>query len=147
MSHASFYWHDYETFGVDPRRDRPSQFAGQRTTLDLEPIGEPLTMYCKPAPDILPSPGSCLITGITPQLAELEGLIESDFAARVHEELAQPGTCGAGYNSLRFDDEFTRNLLYRNFYDPYEREWKDGNSRWDIIDLARMAFAVQTEQQ
>src|SRR3954466_6156157 len=89
----SFYWHDYETFGTDSRRDRPSQFAGQRTTLDLEPIGEPLTLYCKPAPDVLPHPVSCLITGITPQLAAREGLIEAEFAAHVQEELAMPGTC------------------------------------------------------
>ncbi len=142
---TSFYWHDYETFGIDSRRDRPAQFAGQRTTLELEPIGEPLSIYCKPAPDILPQPVSCLITGIVPQSAEREGLIEAEFAARLHEELAMPGTCGAGYNSIRFDDEFTRNLLYRNFYDPYEREWKDGNSRWDIIDLARMCYALRPE--
>jgi exodeoxyribonuclease-1 len=142
---ASFYWHDYETFGIDPRRDRPAQFAGQRTTLDLEPIGEPLSIYCKPAPDILPQPAACLITGITPQLAERDGVIEAEFAARVHEELAQPGTCGVGYNSIRFDDEFTRNLLYRNFYDPYEREYKHDNARWDIIDLARMCHALRPQ--
>ena len=142
---ASFYWHDYETFGTDSRRDRPSQFAGQRTTLDLEPIGEPLTLYCQPAPDVLPQPMSCLITGITPQFAQHNGVIEAEFAARVNEQLAQPGTCGAGFNSIRFDDEFTRNLLYRNFYDPYEREWKDGNSRWDIIDLVRMCYALRPE--
>ncbi|HEX6833682.1 MAG TPA: exodeoxyribonuclease I [Rudaea sp.] len=143
MNQPSFYWHDYETFGTDPRRDRPAQFAGQRTTMDLEPIGEPLTLYCKPAPDVLPSPVACLVTGITPQLAERDGVIEAEFAARIHEELAQPGTCGAGYNTLRFDDEFTRNLLYRNFYDPFAREWENGNSRWDIIDLARMAYALR----
>ena len=143
MNPPTFYWHDYETFGTDSRRDRPSQFAGQRTTLDLEPIGEPLTLYCKPAPDVLPHPVSCLITGITPQFAAREGLIEAEFAAHVQEELAAPGTCGAGFNSIRFDDEFTRNLLYRNFYDPYEREWQNDNSRWDIIDLARMCYALR----
>jgi len=140
---TSFYWHDYETFGVDPCRDRPAQFAGQRTNRDLEPIGEPLVVYCKPARDVLPSPMSCLITGITPQRAERDGLIEAEFAARLHEELAEPGTCAAGFNSIRFDDEFTRNLLYRNFYDPYAREWENGNSRWDIIDLARMCYALR----
>jgi exodeoxyribonuclease I len=139
----SFYWHDYETFGTDPRRDRPAQFAGQRTTLDLEPVGEPLTLFCRPAPDILPQPAACLITGIAPQQAHREGLVEAEFAARVHEELAAPQTCGAGFNSIRFDDEFTRNLLYRNFHDPYEREWKNENSRWDIIDLARMCHALR----
>ena len=143
MSNGSFFWHDYETFGIDPKRDRPSQFAGQRTTMDLEPIGDPVSFYCTPALDSLPNPLSVLITGITPQLAEREGVIEAEFAARVHDELALPGTCSAGYNSMRFDDEFTRHLLYRNFYEPYEREWKDGNSRWDLIDLARMCYALR----
>ena len=140
---TSFYWHDYETFGVDPCSDRPAQFAGQRTNRELEPVGEPLVVFCKPARDVLPSPMSCLITGITPQRAERDGLIEAEFAARLHEELAEPGTCAAGFNSIRFDDEFTRNLLYRNFYDPYAREWENGNSRWDIIDLARMCYALR----
>ena len=142
---TTFYWHDYETFGIDPCRDRPAQFAGQRTTYDLEPIGEPLAVYCKPPLDVLPTPFSCLITGITPQQAERDGVLEAEFAARVHEELAAAGTCGVGYNSIRFDDEFTRNLLYRNFYDPYAREWDNGNSRWDVIDLARMCQALRPE--
>ena len=145
MPTASFYWHDYETTGVDKCRDRPAQFAGQRTTLGLEPVGEPQSIYCKPALDVLPQPAACLITGITPQHCEREGVIEAEFAARVHAELSVPGTCGAGYNSIRFDDEFTRNLLYRNFYDPYEREWKHDNSRWDIIDLARLCYALRPQ--
>ncbi|MBS0568983.1 MAG: exodeoxyribonuclease I [Proteobacteria bacterium] len=143
MHGASIYWHDFETSGTDSKRDRPVQFAGQRTTLDLEPVGEPLSMLCKPAPDILPHPDACLITGIAPQRADRDGVLESEFAARLSDEMAAPGTCGAGFNSIRFDDEFTRNLLYRNFYDPYEREWKHGNSRWDIIDLARLCFALR----
>jgi exodeoxyribonuclease-1 len=142
---TSFYWHDYETFGIDPCRDRPAQFAGQRTNRDLQPIGDPLAVYCKPARDVLPSPGSCLITGITPQRAERDGVVEAEFAARIHEELAEPGTCAVGFNSIRFDDEFTRNLLYRNFYDPYAREWENGNSRWDVIDLARMCHALRPQ--
>ena len=93
----------------------------------------------------MPRPGACLVTGISPQQAEREGIIEADFTARIQEELALPGTCGVGYNSLRFDDEFTRNLLYRNFYDPYEREWKDKNSRWDLIDLVRMCYALRPQ--
>jgi exodeoxyribonuclease I len=142
---TTFLWHDYETTGADPRRDRPSQFAGIRTNLDLEIIGEPVSLYCKPGNDMLPHPEACLVTGITPQHAQREGLIEAEFAAIVHDELAAPGTCGVGYNSLRFDDEFTRQLLYRNFHDPYEREWRDGNSRWDLIDLARMCYALRPQ--
>ncbi|WP_306524555.1 exodeoxyribonuclease I [Dokdonella sp.] len=142
---ASFLWHDYETTGTDPRRDRPAQFAALRTNAELEPIGEAVTLFCQPAPDILPQPQACLITGITPQRMQREGLIEAEFAARVHELMSEAATCTVGYNSIRFDDEFTRNLFYRNFHDPYEREYKAGNSRWDLIDLARMCYALRPQ--
>ena len=145
MQQPSLFWHDYETFGADPRRDRPAQFAGLRTDLDLHPIGPPASFFCQPATDVLPHPEACLLTGITPQQAAREGVAEPEFAARVHEQLAAPGTCGVGWNSIRFDDELTRQLLYRNFHDPYAREWRNGNSRWDLIDLARMAYALRPQ--
>ncbi len=141
----SIYWHDYEAFGSDPRRDRASQFAGLRTDSELNVIGKPLMLYCRPAPDMLPHPEACLVTGITPQKALARGLPEAEFMARIHRELAVPGTCVAGYNSIRFDDELTRQTLYRNFFDPYEREWKNGNSRWDIIDMMRLCHAVRPQ--
>jgi len=141
----TFYWHDYETFGADPSRDRPVQFAGIRTDEQLQPVGEPLEIFCRPTSDYLPHPEACLITGITPQLALSRGLSEAQFIARIHDQLAQPGTCGVGYNSIRFDDEVTRYTLYRNFYDPYAREWQAGNSRWDLIDVVRMCFALRPE--
>lgn len=145
MSGNTFYWHDYETWGADPRKDRPAQFAGLRTDLELNEIGEPLVVYCRPTPDQLPHPEACLITGITPDQALEEGLIEAEFIARIHQELARSGTCGVGYNSLRFDDEVTRFTLYRNFYDPYAREWQNGNSRWDLIDVLRLTRALRPE--
>jgi len=141
----TFYWHDYETFGADPARDRPAQFAGVRTDSELNVIGEPLVIFCRPANDYLPSPQACLITGITPQWALERGVPESEFIDQVHRQLAAPGTCGVGYNSLRFDDEVTRHTLYRNFFDPYAREWQNGNSRWDIIDMVRTACALRPE--
>ena len=145
MSDKSIYWYDFETFGKDPRRNRASQFAGIRTDEDLNIISEPLVFYCTPADDFLPDPMACLITGISPQKALADGVCEMEFIKRIHEEFSQPGTCVAGYNSIRFDDELTRQLLYRNFYDPYEREWKNGNSRWDIIDMARLCAATRPE--
>lgn len=141
----TFYWHDYETFGTDPMRDRPAQFAGLRTDLELNPIGKPKVIYCKPANDFLPNPEACLITGITPQIALEKGVREADFTAAIHTELAQAGTCTLGYNNLRFDDEVTRFCLYRNFYDPYAREWQNGNSRWDIIDMVRTCYALRPD--
>lgn len=140
---TTLYWHDYETWGADPRRDRSAQFAGIRTDTDLNIIGKPLLQYCKPATDMLPNPEACLVTGITPQKAMQEGICEAEFMAAIQREFIQPGTCGVGYNSLRFDDEFTRYGFYRNFFDPYAREWKHGNSRWDIIDMLRLTHALR----
>lgn len=145
MADHTLYWHDYETFGTDPRRDRPVQFAGIRTDLDFNCIDEPLILYCRPPQDYLPQPEACLVTGITPQLAQARGVCEAEFIGAIHEQLARPNTCTLGYNSLRFDDEVTRNTLYRNFYDPYQREWQNGNSRWDLIDVVRAARALRPD--
>jgi exodeoxyribonuclease-1 len=142
---ATFYWCDYETFGADPRRDRPAQFAGLRTDAELNPVAEPFVRYCRPAPDYLPDPGACLVTGITPQQALREGVPEAEFAAAVNAEFSVPETCVVGYNNIRFDDEVTRHCLYRNLYDPYAREWRNGNSRWDLIDALRLARALRPE--
>ncbi len=145
MTMNTLFWHDYETWGARPAIDRPSQFAGIRTDENLNIVGEPLCIYCKPCPDVLPQPVACLITGITPQKAYAEGFSEAEFIKRIYHEMSQPNTCCVGFNSVRFDDEVTRFTLYRNFYDPYEREWKNGNTRWDIIDMVRLTYALRPE--
>lgn len=145
MSNETFLWYDFETFGADPRRDRPAQFAARRTDADLNPVGEPEMFYCRPADDVLPQPMACLITGITPQIARERGLPENEFAARIFELMSAPDTCTVGYNNFRFDDEVARYLFWRNFIDPYEREWANGNSRFDLIDLMRLARGVRPE--
>ncbi|GAA4879654.1 exodeoxyribonuclease I [Ferrimonas pelagia] len=138
-------WHDYETWGADPSTDRPAQFAGIRTDLELNIIEEPVEYYCQLPTDYLPQPEAIFVTGITPQKANRLGLVEAEFIAKVHEQMARPGTCTVGYNSIRFDDEVTRYSLYRNFFEPYGREWQNGNSRWDIIDLARACYALRPD--
>ncbi len=145
MTFSSFLWHDFETFGADPRRDRPCQFAALRTNSELEPIAEPVVLYCQPADDLLPQPMACLITGITPQIALERGLPENEFAERIHELMSEPGTCTVGFNNFRFDDEVTRHLFWRNFFDPYAREYANGNSRFDLIDAMRMVRALRPE--
>jgi exodeoxyribonuclease-1 len=141
----TIYWHDYETWGATPKKDRPSQFAGIRTDENLNIIGEPLVIYCQLADDYLPHPQAALITGIKPQICQKQGFIEAEFIAKIHQEFSTPNTCVAGYNSIRFDDEVTRYALFRNFYDPYGREWQNGNSRWDIIDMVRACYALRPQ--
>lgn len=135
----SFFWYDLETFGLNPAYDRIAQFAGQRTDTELNPIGDPVILYCRLSADYIPDPQACLVTGITPQEVKQKGIPESEFIEKINNIFSQKGTCVCGFNSLRFDDEFIRNALYRNFLDPYEREWKNGCSRWDILDLVRAA--------
>ena len=141
----SFFWHDYETFGKSPRRDRPAQFAGLRTDLDLQEIDEPVMLHCQPAPDYLPDPESCLLTGILPQHCLARGVPEHAFARAIEAQLARPGTIGVGYNSIRFDDEVTRHLFWRNLIDPYGREWQNGCGRWDLLDVVRCAYALRPD--
>ena len=140
-----FYWYDLETSGTDAAADRIVQFAGQRTDAALASVGEPFMSYIRLTPDVLPDPGSCLVTGITPQRANREGMEEWQAFHRIRAELMQPGTCITGYNNLRFDDNFLRHGFYRNLMDPYAHEWKEGNSRFDIIDLLRAAAALRPE--
>ncbi|WP_312568418.1 exodeoxyribonuclease I [Comamonas sp.] len=145
MAEHTFLWHDYETFGANPRYDRPAQFAAIRTDLDLNEIGEPIMVYCQPAPDYLPSPQACLITGITPQQCLEEGVPEDDFAREIEAAFTQPGTVGVGYNTIRFDDEVTRFLFWRNLIDPYAREWQNDCGRWDLLDVVRMVYALRPD--
>ncbi len=144
-SGATIFWYDYETTGTNPQSDRIVQFAGLRTDEDLNVVDDPVSLYCKLSAECLPHPVACLVTGITPQIANAKGVIETEFCQRILKELSMPGTCTAGYNSIQFDDEFTRYLLYRNLRDPYAREWQNGNSRWDIIDLLRGAYALRPD--
>jgi len=145
MNSPSFYWYDYETFGIDPRVDRISQFAGIRTDMDFNIIDEPVDILCRATDDILPNPEASLVTGITPQDTLKKGLLETVFIEKILQEFSKPNTCVTGFNNIRFDDEFTRYTLYRNFFDPYSREWQNGCSRWDIIDLVRITRALRPE--
>jgi len=144
MAHT-FLWHDYETFGANTRNARPAQFAAIRTDADLNPIGEPLMLYCQPAPDFLPSPAACLITGITPQQCLTKGVPEYQFAGQIEQALSLPGTVGVGYNTIRFDDEITRFMFWRNLIDPYAREWQNDCGRWDLLDVVRTAYALRPD--
>lgn len=145
LAQNTFFVHDYETFGLSPVYDRPAQFAGVRTDNDFNIISEPLVIYCQPADDYLPSPEAVMITGITPQHAARHGVNEAEFARQINESFSQPKTCILGYNNIRFDDEVSRNIFYRNFYDPYAYSWQNNNSRWDLLDVLRTCYALRPD--
>ena len=141
----TFFFYDLETSGLSARDDRIMQFAGIRTTLELEPIGEPYNILVKLNDDTLPSPDALMVTGITPQQTTADGMSEAEFAQLLVDEIFTEDTITVGFNSIRFDDEFIRHLFWRNFIDPYEWSWKDGRSRWDLLDVVRMTRALRPE--
>ncbi len=141
----SFFFYDLETSGLNARSQRIMQFAGQRTDKDLKPLGKPLNLMVKMTDDILPEPYAVLVTGITPQMTLSEGLSEPEFAKLLVDKVFTPGTVTVGYNNVRFDDEFIRHTLWRNFYDPYEWAWSEDRGRWDILDVVRMTRALRPD--
>ena len=141
----TLFFYDYETWGTDPARNWPAQFAGIRTDTDLNEIEEPINIYCRLPADQLPVPEACMVTGLTPDIVNQKGVVEAEFIARIQEQFARPQTCVLGYNNIRFDDEVTRYSLYRNFFDPYAREWQNGCSRWDLIDVVRLCAALRPD--
>jgi exodeoxyribonuclease I len=142
---ATILWYDLETFGLHKAWDRIAQFAAVRTNNRFDPVEEPVVAFCRVGMDYLPNPESCLVTGLTPRLVNERGVYEREFARVLHDAMSVPNTCVAGFNNLRFDDEFVRHLFYRNFYDPYEREYANGNTRWDILDLLRMTHDLRPD--
>lgn len=141
----TFFFYDLETSGFDPKAQRIMQFAGQRTDMDMNPIGEPVNVLVALSDEVLPDPAAVVLTGITPQKTLEEGYSEADFLRLLHDEVLTPGTIILGFNSVRFDDEFMRYTLYRNFYDPYEWAYKEDRSRWDMLDVVRMTRALRPE--
>lgn len=141
----NMYFYDLETSGISPRASRIMQFAGQRTDMNLKPVGKPDNFLVKITPDILPDPEAVLVHGISPQKTLAEGITEAELAKYLIGQVFLPGTVVVGFNNIRFDDEFIRFLFWRNFTDAYEWQWKDGRSRWDILDASRMARALRPE--
>ncbi len=138
-------WYDLETTGIEPCWHRILQFAAQKTTPDLTPVGEPINFHVRLPVDVLPDPAACCLTGLTPQAVNEQGITELEAMHRIYELFMEPGTCVAGFNSIRFDDEFVRYGFYRNLLPVYLREYQNGNTRWDILELCRAAAALRPE--
>lgn len=141
----TFFFYDLETSGFSPQNDRIMQFAGQRTDENFNRICEPVNILVRLNDDVLPSPSALMVTKISPQKTVEEGYTEAEFAKMLVEEYFTPDTVIIGYNNVRFDDIHIQHLLWRNFYPPYDWQWKEGRSRWDLLDVVRMIRALRPE--
>lgn len=141
----TFYFYDVETSGFSPKLDRVMQFAGQRTNMDLKPMGKPDNLLIKMTPDVLPEPSAVLVHRITPQKTLAEGVTESEFSKYLTSQVSAKDTIIVGYNNIRFDNDFIRFTLWRNFQDAYEWSWKNNCSTWDLLDVVRMTRALRPD--
>ncbi len=113
--------------------------------MELKQLGEPVNVLVRLNDDVLPAPEALMVTGITPQQTQADGYTEAEFAKMLSDDIFTEDTVTIGFNNIRFDDEFIRHLFWRNFHDPYEWSWKDGRSRWDMLDVVRMTRALRPE--
>lgn len=90
--------------------------------------------------DYLPNPKSLLITNISIQYLQKNGINEYFFSKKIFKIFMGKNTCIVGFNNISFDNILTRHLFYRNLFDPYEWSWKNGNSSWDILDVLRAFY-------
>jgi len=141
----TFYFYDTETSGFDARAQRIMQFAGQRTDLEFTPIGEPHNILIKLTDEVIPEPEAIAVHGILPTTTIQQGLTEAEFIKKLNSEVLTSDTVVIGFNNIHFDDEFLRHLYWRNLYDPYQWHWKDGRSRWDLLDATRLIRALRPE--
>ncbi|WP_210498340.1 exodeoxyribonuclease I [Vibrio crassostreae] len=140
----NFIVYDYETFGKNTK-GAVSQFAAIRANNTFEEQ-ERFNFFCKPSQDVVAEPAACLVTHVTPQIAENKGIPEYEFAHKVNNIFnAEMNTVVVGYNSVSFDDEVSRNMFYRNMIDPYRWSFARGNSRFDVSDLVRLIHALRPD--
>ncbi|RIY31631.1 hypothetical protein CJP74_06815 [Psittacicella melopsittaci] len=151
--------YDYETYGLDVRKAGIAQLAAVKLDSSLNYIEENDFNYeVDIYKDQLISPIASIKTGfkITPIVDYQGNILDWDLVGRVRgrAKLSEPllayawneylkenkNTCILGYNNFNFDDKVTSNLFFRNFINPYQWFYENGNTRVDLYPIA-VAFA------
>ncbi len=126
-------FYDLETTGLDGSFNQVLRFASIRTDIELNELDRS-EINIRLRPDIIPSP-KALITNRLSLNDILIGESEYDAIFKIYKMFNEPNTISVGYNSLSFDNEFLRYSFYRNLFDPYQHEWKDGCGKMDILPI------------
>lgn len=140
-------WYDSESSGVNLDFDQIYQAAIVSTDLNLNLIkGGEKEFICKPRIDINPHPMAFLTHKLDIDMLKEKGMTEFELAQKISNEfLSGPSNVIAGYNTVSFDDELVRRLLFRNMLDPYTHEWRDGNFRFDAFKMVQVVYALRPE--
>jgi len=138
----NYLFYDLETTGTDQYFDQVLQFAAVKTDSEFNQIGEPVNLLCQPRRDVIPSPIAYKTTCLDINELQNKGITEYELSQSIHELFTgEKNLCIVGYNSKEFDDKRIQTLFYRNILDPYKWGWDYGNTRLDIYDLVKLAYA------
>lgn len=146
MSSRRYVIYDTETSGLNYDYDQILEAAA--VTLDegfnLIP-GSEQTFTLRPRIDVPPHPEASLVHGLNMERLRTTGMSEYEFSEAFLRYVSVPNTFIGGYNSLSFDDEVLRRTLFRNLRDPYGHEWRDGNARFDLLNIVRTLYAWEPD--
>lgn len=143
----TFTWYDTETSGIDHEYDQIYQFASVKTDANLNIIpNSEKNLNCKPRIDVIPQPGAFLTHMIDIDMLVKEGMSEFELTRMIANEfMSNSNNMVSGYNTIGFDDEVVRRLMFRNMRDPYSHEWMEGNGRFDSYKMIQMIYALKPE--
>jgi len=141
-----FVIYDLETTGLNKRFDQILQFAAVRTDENLAVV-ERVDFAGRLRPHILPSPRALQITG-----ARYDDLIDplrpshDAMMGSIHETLIRwTPSMFIGFNSVGYDDEVLRQALYEALRPPIFITNMKGNSRGDLLKLARVVGTLRPD--
>lgn len=141
-----FVIYDLETTGLKKRFDQILQFAAVRTDASLNVV-EKVEFEGRLRPHILPSPGALHVTGS--RYEDLIGPLRPShdaMMANIHEILTRwTPSMFIGFNSIGYDDEVLRQALYEALRPPIFITNMNGNSRGDLLKLARVVGTLRPE--
>ncbi|MDU8351260.1 exodeoxyribonuclease I [Pseudomonas syringae pv. actinidiae] len=140
------HFYDFETADANPSTPI-LQFASVSTDHDLNVIkGSETNLIAKPSRHALPAPIAFMI-----HMLDLEHLKEHGLSERalvqhvVNIFLHSPNSQMAGYNTLSFDDKVLQHACFRNMLPPYDHQFMNGNTRFDVFKLVQLMFAFRPE--
>ena len=132
-----FVFYDTETTGTNTSFDQILQFAAIKTDHELDEL-ERFEIRCRILPDIVPSPGAVLITGVGPSRF-------TDSALPSHYEMVRKikakldewtPAVFLGHYSLSFDEHLLRQAFYKTLHAPYLTN-TNRNCRTDSLRIVK----------
>jgi len=141
-----FVIYDLEATGLKKRFDQILQFAAVHADANLEVL-EQVEFEGRLRPHILPSPGALHVTGaryadlVDPMRPSHDAMLDAIHAAM----LRWTPSMFIGFNSISYDDEVLRQAFYESLRPPIYITNTNGNSRGDLLKLARVVGTLRPD--